>query len=163
MYTVGVITASDLGAQGKREDLSGKMIQTIVEEYGYIVKSYAMLPDEKDVLKEKMIQMADEQHVNLILTTGGTGFSQRDITPEATLEVIEKPVPGIAEAIRNNSYKITRRAILSRGISGIRGKTLIINLPGSPKAVKESLIFIIEELEHGIKILTGDAKECGGS
>jgi molybdenum cofactor synthesis domain-containing protein len=163
MYTVGVITASDLGAQGKREDLSGKMIQTIVEEYGYIVKSYAMLPDEKNMLKEKMIQMADEQHVNLILTTGGTGFSQRDITPEATLEVIEKPVPGIAEAIRNNSFKITRRAILSRGISGIRGQTLIINLPGSPKAVKESLIFIIEELEHGINILTGDAKECGGS
>ena len=162
MYTVGIITASDKGSKGEREDLSGRMIQTIVEEYGYKVADYALVPDEKEELKETMIHMADEEGIHLILTTGGTGFSQRDITPEATLEVIEKQVPGIAEAIRSNSFKITRRAILSRGISGIRGNTLIINLPGSPKAVKESLIFIIGELDHGLKILVGDAIECGG-
>ena len=105
--------------------------------------------------------MADELHIHLILTTGGTGFSQRDVTPEATQKVIERFVPGISEAMRMNSMKITSRAMLSRGVSGIRGRTLIINLPGSPKAVKESLEYIIDELEHGLGILVGDASECG--
>lgn len=160
MYSVGIITASDKGSIGEREDVSGKLIEEIVVEHGYQVVHYIVLPDDRTTLKNEMIHMADELNLNLIITTGGTGFSQRDITPEASLEVIERNVPGIAEAMRMNSYKITPRAILSRGVAGIRGKTLIINLPGSPKAVKESLEFIIDQLDHGIKILIGEDSEC---
>ncbi|MDF2614388.1 MAG: Molybdenum cofactor biosynthesis protein [Clostridia bacterium] len=163
MYSVGIITASDKGSQGKREDLSGKLIQTMIEEKGYKVEKYLVLPDDEEMLAKEMIDMADKQHLHLILTTGGTGFSERDVTPEATLKVIFKQVPGISEAIRYNSLQITPKAMLSRGISGIRGKTLIINLPGSPKAVKESLGFIVDTLHHGLQILVGDASECGGS
>ncbi len=161
MYTVGIITASDKGSVGEREDLSGRLIQTIVEAYGYNVKAYVVIPDEVDSLSQEMIHMADDLKIHMILTTGGTGFSQRDVTPEATLKVIERQAPGISEAIRQNSMTITPRAMLSRGVSGIRGKTLIINLPGSPKAVKESLQFIINELQHGLEILIGDTSECG--
>jgi molybdenum cofactor synthesis domain-containing protein len=160
VYSVGIITASDKGSIGEREDVSGKLIEEIVVEHGYQVVHYIVLPDDRTTLKNEMIHMADELNLNLIITTGGTGFSQRDITPEASLEVIERNVPGIAEAMRMNSYKITPRAILSRGVAGIRGKTLIINLPGSPKAVKESLEFIIDQLDHGIKILIGEDSEC---
>ena len=160
MYKVGIITASDKGYQGEREDVSGKLIQTIMEEYGYQVLSYKVVPDEKEILKDEMIDLADSKGVHLILTTGGTGFSQRDITPEATLEVIHRNAPGIVEAIRQNSMTITRRAMLSRAVSGIRGNTLIVNMPGSPKAVKESLLFIIDELAHGLEILNGDTSEC---
>jgi molybdopterin adenylyltransferase len=161
MYTVGIITASDKGSQGEREDVSGKVIQTIVEKHGYTVKKYCIVADDLELLSQEMIHMADELRIHLILTTGGTGFSQRDNTPEATQKVIQRFVPGISEAMRMNSMKITPRAMLSRGISGIRGRTLIINLPGSPKAVKESLEYIIDELEHGLGILVGDASECG--
>lgn len=163
MYSVGIITASDKGSRGEREDLSGKLIRTIIEEKGYVVERYIILPDDEEVLSKEMIHMADKLHLNLILTTGGTGFSQRDVTPEATLKAIIKQAPGISEVIRYNSLQITPKAMLSRGISGIRGKTLIINLPGSPKAVKESLGFIVDTLYHGIQILVGDAFECGGS
>jgi molybdenum cofactor synthesis domain-containing protein len=120
-----------------------------------------MLPDEEEALYDEMIYMADELKVNLILTTGGTGFSKRDVTPEATLRVIKRQASGIAEAIRYNSLQITPKGMLSRGISGIRDNTLIINLPGSPKAVKESLDYILEPLYHGIQILLGDTAECG--
>jgi molybdenum cofactor synthesis domain-containing protein len=161
MYTVGIITASDKGSQGEREDLSGRLIQTIVEAYGYNVKKYIVIPDEEALLSQEMIHMADDLKIHLILTTGGTGFSQRDVTPEATLQVVKRQVPGISEVMRMNSMQITPRAMLSRGISGIRGETLIINLPGSPKAVKESLQFIINELQHGLEILVGDTSECG--
>lgn len=163
MYSVGIITASDKGSQGQREDLSGKLIQTMMEEQGYVVKRYVMLPDEEESLYNEMLYMADELKLNLILTTGGTGFSLRDVTPEATLRAIVKHVPGISEAIRANSLQITSKAMLSRGISGIRGCTLIINLPGSPKAVKESLACIFDALYHGLQILVGDASECGGA
>lgn len=160
MYKIGIITASDKGYHGERDDISGKLIMTIMEEYGYEVVSYKVLPDEKDLLMQEMIELSDCLGVHLILTTGGTGFSQRDITPEATLEVIERNAPGIVEAIRQNSMLITRRAMLSRAVSGIRGNTLIVNMPGSPKAVKESLLYIIDELAHGLEILNGDASEC---
>lgn len=161
MYTVGVIVASDKGSRGEREDLSGRLIETIMEEKGYKIEKYIILPDEEAQLCQEMIYMSDELSLNLILTTGGTGFSKRDVTPEATLKVIEKQAPGISEAIRYNSLQITPKAMLSRGVSGIRGSTLIINLPGSPKAVKESLSFILEPLYHGLQILLGDTSECG--
>ncbi|MBF4692912.1 MogA/MoaB family molybdenum cofactor biosynthesis protein [Fusibacter ferrireducens] len=160
MYTVGVITASDKGSKGEREDLSGKVICDIVTEAGYKVLKYMMVPDEKDELEKAMRHMADELHVNLILTTGGTGFSKRDVTPEATISVIEREAPGIAEAIRYNSLQITPKGMLSRGVSGIRGNTLIINMPGSPKAVRETLDYILSPVFHGIQILVGDDSEC---
>lgn len=160
MYTVGVIVASDKGSRGEREDLSGKLIETIMIEKGYQVLRYIVLPDEEDSLCNEMIYMADQLNINLILTTGGTGFSKRDVTPEATLKAIVKQAPGIAEAIRYNSLQITPKAMLSRGIAGIRGNTLIINMPGSPKAVKESLSFILEPLYHGLQIMLGDTAEC---
>lgn len=163
MYSVGIITASDKGSLGEREDLSGPLIQKIMEENGYIIKRYVMLPDEEDVLCDEMIYMSDQLNVNMILTTGGTGFSERDVTPEATLRAVKKLIPGISEAIRYYSLQITPKAMLSRGISGIRGKTLIVNLPGSPKAVQESLSFIVEAMHHGLQILIGDTSECGRS
>lgn len=161
MYSVGVIVASDKGSRGEREDLSGKLIESMMQENGYYVKRYVVLPDEQDIICNEMIYMSDQLNINLILSTGGTGFSKRDVTPEATLKAIVKQAPGIAEAIRYNSLQITPKAMLSRGIAGIRGNTLIINLPGSPKAVKESLSFILEPLHHGLQILLGDTSECG--
>lgn len=161
MYSVGIITASDKGAQGERQDLSGPLAQKIMEDKGYAIKRAVILPDEEDLLCNEMIYMADQLNVNLILTTGGTGFSMRDVTPEATLKVIHKQAPGISEAIRYHSLQITPKAMLSRGMAGIRGKTLIINLPGSPKAVQESLACIVDVLDHGLQILAGDTSECG--
>lgn len=160
MYSVGIITASDKGSKGERVDKSGDVIREIVEANGYEVNRYVVVPDEREDLKKELIYMSDELKLNLIVTTGGTGFSKRDVTPEATKEIIEREVPGISEAIRAYSLTITKRAMLSRGASGIRGNTLIVNLPGSPKAVRESLEYIITELEHGIKILIGEDSEC---
>lgn len=160
MYTVGIITSSDKGYSGDREDKSGDVIRDIVEEAGFKVNKKIILPDEKEMLKKEMIIMCDELKLNLILTTGGTGFSKRDITPEATKEVIERETPGISEAIRYYSLEITKRAMLSRAISGIRGDSLIVNLPGSPKACKEALDFVLDELKHGLGILLDLEKEC---
>lgn len=160
MYRVGIITASDKGSTGERQDISGERIRTIVEEHGYEVRFYQVLPDEKEVLQDSMKQLCDENTVDLLLTTGGTGFSMRDVTPEATTAIAERMVPGIAEAIRAYSMTITKRAMLSRGVAAIRKSTLIINLPGSPKAVEESLTYIIEEIKHGLQILKGEAFEC---
>lgn len=159
-FTYGIITASDKGSKGQRDDLSGKLIEEIMKNKNYKLEKYIILPDEKEELKKEMLYMADELKVNLILTTGGTGFSPRDITPEATIEVVEKLTPGISEAIRNYSLQITPKAMLSRAVSGIRKETLIINLPGSPKAVKESLEYILGPLEHGLEIMLQRAKEC---
>lgn len=161
MYTVGIITASDKGSEGKREDLSGELIKEMVLASGYQVVSQVVLPDDMEALSSEMIRLADELQVNLILTTGGTGFSMRDITPEATKRVIHREAPGISEAIRSHSLKITPKAMLSRGTAGIRNQTLIVNLPGSPKAVRESLEYILSPLYHGIQILVGDDGECG--
>jgi len=161
LYRVGIITSSDKGYAGQREDKSGKAIAEIMKKEGYIIEIYKILPDEQKVLHDEMKNLCDNNIVDLIITTGGTGFSKRDCTPEATLEVGERRVPGISEAIRAYSMQITKRAMLSRGVSVIRKDTLIINLPGSEKAVRESLNYIVSELEHGIKILKGDEAECG--
>ena len=160
MFTVGIITSSDKGYSGEREDKSGEVIEEIVSENGFKVIKKVVLPDEKTLLENEMINMCDNLNVNLLLTTGGTGFSKRDITPEATKAVIERKALGIVEAIRFYSLQITKRAMLSRATSGIRKNTLIINLPGSPKACKEALDFVLEDIKHGIEILLGKAKEC---
>lgn len=160
MFKVGIITASDKGAIGEREDLSGQIIKKIVELKGYKAEKTIILPDEEEAIKKEMIYMADELKVNLILTTGGTGFSKRDVTPEATQKVCDRMANGIAEAIRYYSLSITPRAMLSRAVSGIRGDTLIVNLPGSPKAVEESLSYAIDSIHHGLEILTGQTGEC---
>lgn len=160
MYRLGIITSSDKGYKGEREDKSGVVITEIAEKSGFKVEKYVVLPDEREMLRDEMIFMSDELGVDLILTTGGTGFSKRDITPEATKDVIEREALGIPEAIRAYSMTITKRAMLSRATAGIRKETLIVNMPGSPKACKEVLAYILEDLKHGIDILKGDAKEC---
>jgi len=159
-YRAAVITASDKGSQGEREDVSGSVLREILLDNGYSIASYCVLPDDRDQLAGEMMRLADNDLCDIIFTTGGTGFSPRDITPEATLSVADRLVPGISEAMRFYSMTITKRAMLSRGTSVIRGRTLIINLPGSPKAVRESLAYIISELGHGLAILRSDANEC---
>ena len=160
MYRVAVITLSDKGARGEREDVSGQVIEDMVKEAGYGVVSRQLLSDDRQGLTDALISLCDSNAAELILTTGGTGFSPRDNAPEATLTACERMAPGIAEAMRMASLQITPRAMLSRAVSGIRKKTLIVNLPGSPKAVKENLSFILPTLEHGIAILVGDDGEC---
>lgn len=160
MFKIGIITASDKGAIGEREDLSGKAIEEIVSQYGYVVERKVILPDNEEDLFKEMVYMADKLKLDLILTTGGTGFSKRDVTPEATIRACDRMANGISEAIRYYSLSITPRAMLSRAVSGIRGETLIINLPGSPKAVRESLEYIMDSLHHGLEILTGKTSEC---
>lgn len=159
-HTAGILTISDKGAAGEREDKSGAAIREILEDSGYSIERYAIVADEKDAIATELIKMADEMEINLVITTGGTGFSPRDITPEATRDVIERETPGISEAIRMNSIAVTPKGMLSRGTSGIRKRTLIINLPGSPKAVRESLEYIISPLEHGLEILLMESTEC---
>lgn len=159
-YKVGIIVSSDKGSSGEREDKSGALIHDMVTEAGFEVASLKILPDDREKLSFEMVRLADALNVHLILTTGGTGFSLRDVTPEATRSVVDREAPGIAEAIRMHSLSITPRAMLSRGYAGIRGRTLIVNLPGSPKAVKEALEYIMVPLKHGIEILMGDAHDC---
>jgi molybdenum cofactor synthesis domain-containing protein len=159
-YRLGIITASDKGSRGEREDLSGPVIRAIAEAAGYRVVSYTILPDERDQIEAELKTLCDGGEVDLILTTGGTGFSPRDCMPEATQAVAERIVPGIPEAMRLNSLGITKRAMLSRAAAVIRGRTLIVNLPGSPKAVRENLEYVIDELKHGLDILTGRDGEC---
>ncbi|MDP4110224.1 MAG: molybdopterin-binding protein [Bacillota bacterium] len=159
--TAAVVTLSDKGARGEREDKSGPLIKEYLEKAGYAVIETIILPDEQNEIEKQLKRLSDSRQADLILTTGGTGFSERDRTPEATLNVATRNAPGIAEAIRYGSMQITKRAMLSRGASVIRNRTLIVNLPGSPKAVKESLDIIMDELPHGINILTGRDKECG--
>ena len=160
MYTVGIITSSDKGYAGEREDKSGEVVRELVEAAGFTVVKQIILPDDKEMLANEFRYMSDELKVNLILSTGGTGFSKRDITQEATKEVIEREAPGICEAIRMYSMLITKRAMLSRAVSGIRRDTLIVNLPGSPKACKEALDYALNDIKHGIDILLGTAKDC---
>ena len=155
-----VITLSDKGSRGEREDKSGPLIVKMLAAAGYKVEETLLLPDEAAALKAQLIRLADGRQVNLILTTGGTGFSPRDITPEATLAVADRNAPGIAEAMRYHSLSITPRGMLSRAASVLRGKTLIVNLPGSPKAVQENLEYILPSLEHGLRIAAGLDGEC---
>jgi len=151
-----ILVISDRASRGEREDKSGLIIAQMLKEASYDISEQILIPDEQNLIEKELTKLADKQQADLILTTGGTGFSQRDVTPEATLAVAERIAPGIAEAIRYHSLKITGRAMLSRAVSVIRGGSLIINLPGSPKAVKEILEYILPHLEHGIEILRGD-------
>lgn len=160
LFRVGIITSSDKGYEGTRGDKSGELIKEIVELKGNIVERKTIVPDEEDKIIEEIKHMVDVLEVDLILTTGGTGFSPRDVTPEATMKVCDRMANGISEAIRAYSLSITPRAMLSRAVSGIRKETLIINLPGSPKAVEESLDYIMDSVTHGLEILTGKAHDC---
>lgn len=153
VYRIAVLTISDQCSKGQREDKSGKIIQDLAKNLpGEIVK-YELIPDEPEVIKKKLIDYCDNLKVDLALTNGGTGFTARDFTPEATKEVIEREVPGIPEAMRTLCLGLTKRAMLSRGIAGLRGKTLILNLPGSQRGAKESFEAIMEELPHGLDML----------
>lgn len=163
MYRVGILTASDKGSMGMREDLSSKAIREIISGLGWRVESYRIVPDDIDAIVRALTDMVDREKLDLILTTGGTGFSPRDNTPEATRSVIEKEAPGIPEVMRAASLKKTSRAMLSRATAGIRRRTLIINLPGSQKAVRECLEAIMDSLPHGMEILTGRGGECGAN
>jgi len=155
---VGIITVSDKGSKGEREDLSGKAIREIVkaESYGYIV-----VPDEMDKISNALIEFIDKKGCDLVITTGGTGLSPRDVTPEATKNVIDREIPGLAEAMRMESYKIKKTALLSRAVCGSRGKSLVVNLPGSPKAVKECLAIISPVISHALEVLEKGSVECG--
>lgn len=159
-FRVAVITSSDSGFAGEREDASGPVISRIVKEFGYKVVFETILPDDINMLYDEMKHLCDNNTADLILTTGGTGFSQKDCMPEATQRVSERMVPGIPEAMRVYSMKITKRAMLSRATCGIRKNTLILNLPGSPKAVEECLTYVLPELKHGLNILTGIDNNC---
>jgi len=152
-YTAAVITVSDKGAAGQRKDTSGPMLCELIREYGYAVKYTAIVPDDQETIQKELVTCCDDLHLALVLTSGGTGFSPRDVTPEATKAVIERETPGIPELMRAQSMKITNRGCLSRSAAGIRGRSLIINLPGSEKAARENLIAVIDSLEHGLQML----------
>lgn len=159
-YKVAILTSSDKGAKGERRDESGPLIRERMIANGFEVSTTIILPDEQEMLSQQMVEWSESGGINLILTTGGTGFSPRDCMPEATLSIIERQVPGIPEAIRMESLAITNRAMLSRAIAGIRKRTLIINLPGSKKAVDEALDIIMPVLGHGLDILTNHTNDC---
>ena len=160
-FRAAVITLSDKASRGEREDASGPEAVRILEDAGYEIIETILLPDEPEMLKKTLCRLADQRQADLVITSGGTGFSPRDRTPEATLAVADRNAPGIAEYIRMKSMEVTSRAMLGRGVSVIRKGTLIINLPGSPKAVKESLGFVLGTLEHGISVLRDSVRECG--
>lgn len=159
-FTAAVITLSDKGYRGEREDKSGPAACEMLAEAGYEIIETLLLPDGEEKLKRELIRLSDKRQVNVIFTTGGTGFSERDVTPEATKAVCDRMAMGIADAVRVHSLAITERAMLSRAVSGIRKKTLIVNLPGSPKAVREGLAYILPSLAHGLGILRGTEGEC---
>lgn len=159
---ISVLCASDRCSRGECEDKSGPLISEILAPLAGLCE-YTVVPDEKDLISDALIHLCDETDTDIVFTTGGTGFAPRDVTPEATRAVIEKEVPGIPEAIRQKSLEITPKAMLSRACAGIRGKTLIINLPGSPKAVRESLEVVMPVLEHAVETLSGITQSCGGN
>jgi len=160
MIKTAILTISDKGSRGERVDGTGPAVREELEGKGFAIEYYKIIPDEELQIEKELIFLCDELKVDLVLTNGGTGFSKRDVTPEATLKVIEKQVPGIGETMRMKSLQITPKAMLSRAIAGIRGETLIINLPGSPKGAVENLQFVLPAIPHGIEILTGRASEC---
>ena len=161
MFKVAILTISDKGSKGEREDSSGPLIQEMIKDLPAEVTHYEIIPDEKETIARALEKSADHLKADLILTTGGTGMSPRDVTPDATRLVIEKEVPGFAEAMRAESLKKTPHAMISRAIAGIRGSTLIVNLPGSPKSVRENLAVILPALPHALSKLKGDPSECG--
>jgi molybdopterin adenylyltransferase len=158
-----IITMSDKGAAGQRDDQSGKTIRDMIIGIGFSADHYEILPDEKERIIASLTKLSDSGNIDLILTTGGTGVAPRDVTPDATLEVIDCVLPGMAEAMRAESLKKTPHAMLSRAVAGIRKRTLIVNLPGSPKAVRENLAVILPALPHAIEKIKGDPSECGRS
>lgn len=161
-YTAAIITVSDLGFQGLRTDTSGPNLCRLLQEHGYQIISTALVPDEASEIQAELLRACDELGANLVLTTGGTGFSPRDITPEATTAVIQRPTPGIPEAMRAASMAITPRGCLSRGTAGIRNQSLIINLPGSKKASEENLLAVLEPISHGLEMLLSQGSaNCG--
>jgi molybdopterin adenylyltransferase len=153
--TAGILTVSDRSSQGEREDKSGPVVRELLGSISAEIKDYRIVPDEKDIIADAMIEFADKLEVDLIISTGGTGLAPRDVTPEATLEVIDRRVPGIEEAMRAESMKITPYGMLSRAVAGVRYRTLIINLPGSPKAVRETLSVVLPAIPHAIEIIQG--------
>jgi molybdopterin adenylyltransferase len=163
MFTLGVLTISDKGSRGEREDESGKVIREMLGAINVRVVKYDIVPDEGKLISERLIEWADKEGIDLILTTGGTGLSPRDVTPEATLAILDRVAPGFAEAMRAESQRKTTMAMLSRAVAGTRGCTLIINLPGSPRAVRECLEVIMPALPHAIEVLRGQVGECGAN
>lgn len=161
MITVAILTLSDKGARGEREDLSGPAIREMIKEIGGVVEYYEVIPDEREMIKEKLIEYSKKADV--ILTTGGTGLSPRDVTPEATIEVIDREIPGMAEAMRSEGLKKTKRAMLSRAVAGVRDKCLIVNLPGSLKAVREGLEVVLEVIPHAVEKIKGSTEDCARS
>ena len=161
IFKAGILTISDKGWRGERQDRSGEVIRGILSQIDAQIVNYDIVPDEKNLIAEKLIQWADKDGIDVIITTGGTGLSPRDVTPEATLSVVDKVVPGFAEAMRLASLKKTPMAVLSRAVAGTRGGCLIINLPGSPKAVRECLETILPALPHAVETLKGRVSECG--
>jgi len=159
MLSVGILTISDKGAQGQRQDKSGEAIRGSLSHLDSCVTAYEIVPDEKEVIAAKLTEWADKGSIDVIFTTGGTGLSQRDVTPEATLSIVEKVVPGFAEAMRIRTLEKTPMAMLSRASAGVRNKCLIINLPGSPKAVQECLEVILPAIPHAVEIIKGEVTE----
>ncbi len=162
MFRVGILTVSDKGSRGEREDLSAAEIRKLLPPE-FRVEAYAVTPDEREEIVARLVDWCDVQGLHLILTTGGTGLSPRDVTPEATLAVVERPVPGIAEAMRQAGLSVTPHAMLSRAVAGVRRRSLIINLPGSPKAVRENLSPVIPALAHALSKIGGCAADCGAA
>ncbi|MEE0510582.1 MAG: MogA/MoaB family molybdenum cofactor biosynthesis protein [Peptococcaceae bacterium] len=161
-YQAAVITVSDKGARGEREDTSGPNLCRILQEHGFEVGYTRIIPDDQEKICEELLKCSDYYHFALVLTTGGTGFSPRDVTPEATLNVIERQTPGIPEAMRAESMRITPKGCLSRAVAGIRGRTLIVNLPGSKKASEENILAVIDPLKHGLDMLFSEGSaNCG--
>jgi len=161
MFAAGILTISDQGSRGERQDRSGEAIREVLSSMDVRILNYDIVPDEKDRIAERLVSWADDDNLDIILTTGGTGLTPRDVTPEVTLAVVDRTVPGFAEAMRAESLKKTPHAMLSRAVVGTRGKCLIVNLPGSPKAVRECLEVILPALPHAVETLKGQAGECG--
>jgi molybdopterin adenylyltransferase len=163
MFTAGILTISDKGSRGERQDKSGEAIREILSKMDVRIVDYDIVPDEKDLIVETLVKWVDRDNLDVVITTGGTGLTPRDVTPEATLAVVDRIVPGFAEAMRAESLKKTPHAMLSRAVVGTRGKCLIVNLPGSPKAVRECLQVILPALPHAVETLKGQAGDCGAS
>jgi molybdopterin adenylyltransferase len=161
VFTVGVLTISDKGSRGERQDRSGEVIREVLSGADVSIVNCDMVPDEKELIVEKLVKWADDYNLDVVITTGGTGLTPRDVTPEATLAVVDRIVPGFAEAMRAESLKKTPHAMLTRAVAGTRGKCLIINLPGGPKAVRECLEVVLPALPHAVETLKGQSGECG--